>query len=205
MPDGMTRAAAATPWTQTAGGRAVDLLHPRAEQIALDDIAWHLAGIRRFNAATRCGWTVAAHSRLVERIIADRWPHVPALRLAALLHDAHEAYLGDITSPVKLALAQVDAGAALTLRTLEHGLQRAIHQALGLDRILPFEWREAIHEADLRALDAERITFMQPQPRAWAPLPPAPPGTRLDTSLDQEREAVTFAAVAQRLQRQVAA
>ena len=168
MPDDVGQVIA--PWMQTASGRAFDLLTPRPAQVSLDDIAHALARIARFSGHTPEVWSVAAHSRLVTRIVAQRSSD-RELRLAALLHDAHEAYLGDMTRPVKEALAWLDPGARETWRLLEQRIQGAIHHAFGLPAFLPVAWSDAIHHADACALHVEGIMFMTPFARPWHPLP----------------------------------
>jgi len=96
----MTRRACAM---RTVGGRWVDLLDPNPHDIAIEDIAYHLSRINRFTGAT--GYSVAQHSVLVSRLCRKA--------LAGLLHDAHEAYLGDWSRPVQSALRVLGAGEAL--------------------------------------------------------------------------------------------
>jgi uncharacterized protein len=81
----------------------VSLLSPTPDVIHIRDIAHHLALINRFNGATETPYSVAQHSVLVaDLLLAKKQPaHVC---LWGLLHDAHEAYLGDLTTPVKYAL-----------------------------------------------------------------------------------------------------
>ena len=90
-----------------SNGKGLDLLNPRAEDIDFAVIAEHLAKENRFNGATknRC-YSVAEHSvrcaMAALNACGDR-------RLAAylLLHDGHEAFLKDDTTPKKRALATV--------------------------------------------------------------------------------------------------
>lgn len=80
-------------WIVTRSGRRVWPLDPRPEDIDIDDIAYALAGTFRFRGHSRI--TVAQHSVAVAHAVPRRW------RLAALLHDAAEAYLGDLPRPLK--------------------------------------------------------------------------------------------------------
>lgn len=89
----------------TASGRHVDLLAPRVEDVDFKDIAEHLAKENRYNGATRgCTYSVAEHvCRGTDAIFeATGMPEVAA---AFLLHDAHEAYTKDDTTPKKRAIA----------------------------------------------------------------------------------------------------
>jgi len=82
-------------WCGLYSGKCIDLANPRPEDIEIRDIAWSLAHTIRFNGHLEYQISVAQHSICVAQL-------VPAhLRLAALLHDALEAYLGDIVRPVK--------------------------------------------------------------------------------------------------------
>ena len=86
-------------WIQTASGRAVDLLEPTPRSIEIEDIAYALAHTPRFAGAASEFYSVAQHSVTLSRVA----PTI-ALARAALLHDASEAYLGDVASPLKRLL-----------------------------------------------------------------------------------------------------
>jgi 5'-deoxynucleotidase YfbR-like HD superfamily hydrolase len=85
----------------TASGREIDLLEPDPARISLADIAHHLSQINRWNGASQRPISVAQHSLLVSRALER---HGPRLAMLGLLHDAHEAYMGDIATPVKNGL-----------------------------------------------------------------------------------------------------
>ena len=70
----------------------------------------------------------------------------PELGLAGLHHDSHEAYVGDIPTPLKRVLGE-------PLRLMVEQIDAAIATALGLD-MTAFE-HEAIHKADAEALRME--------------------------------------------------
>ena len=162
MPDAET-----APWAQTYTGRAVDLLLPKVEQIHLDDICVALERLPRFNGHTTHPWSVAAHSLCVADALelTGALPE-PAERLAALLHDAHEAYTGDIISPMQAAIDRTE------IRAIQAGLQQAIHQRFGLPASLPHNTIVAIKQADLAMLAREKDSLMAAPPRPWIDLPP---------------------------------
>ena len=83
------------PAISTRSGRRLYLQNPNAGQIHIDDIAHGLAHQCRFNGQTNKFYSVAQHSVMVASILP------PELRLAGLLHDAAEAYLGDSVQPLK--------------------------------------------------------------------------------------------------------
>ena len=70
-------------------------LHLEPHRIMLDDICHALALINRYGGHTPYPYSVAQHSLLVGSILP------PELRLWGLLHDAAEAYLGDMIAPLK--------------------------------------------------------------------------------------------------------
>lgn len=91
-----------TPTTITTwpSGTAVDLALPDLDMIDLRDIAHALALLPRYTGHTPTAYSVATHC-----LIGSHF--VPAgLALEFLLHDAHEAYLGDVSTPLKRLLAE---------------------------------------------------------------------------------------------------
>jgi len=128
-------------WQLMASGRRVWPLDPRPEDIDIGDIAHHLSRICRWNGATRRHYSVAEHSyalalhfRLQGNLELARW---------ALLHDAAEAYTGDIVRPLKRA---IDIG------HIERRLERVIWPKFGLHGELPRE----VLRADTAILGDER-------------------------------------------------
>jgi len=75
----------------------------KGEVIRIEDIAHSLSLICRFGGHCRVHYSVAEHSCLTEEIV-HHLGGTQQDRLAALLHDASEAFLGDWTSPVKSIL-----------------------------------------------------------------------------------------------------
>ena len=96
----------------TASGRLVDPFNLRLEDIAIEDIAHSLSMQCRFNGHCARFYSVAEHSVLVSRLV------LPKNRLWGLLHDAQEAYLGDIITPIKQqvpAIQEVEANLQLLI------------------------------------------------------------------------------------------
>lgn len=81
-------------WIQTYTGKKFYPLAPRIEDICIDDIAHALSNICRYGGHSREFYSVAQHCTLV-----SDW--MPTDKLHGLLHDASEAYLGDVVRPVK--------------------------------------------------------------------------------------------------------
>jgi len=72
-------------------------LDPRAEDINIKDIARSLANTCRYGGHVPKFYSVAQHSILCAQQIVDD----DVLRKWALMHDASEAYIGDIPIPIK--------------------------------------------------------------------------------------------------------
>lgn len=84
-------------------GLKVDLLNLTSEMITLTDIATGLSNICRFGGQIQPFYSVAEHTILVW------WLAPQHLKRAALLHDAAEAYLGDVIKPFKVLLGKAYA------------------------------------------------------------------------------------------------
>ncbi len=82
-------------WFETFSGVKFWALDPLPSEIHLTDIAHALSHICRWNGHCSTFYSVAQHSMLVASICD------PANRKWALLHDASEAYLGDMIAPLK--------------------------------------------------------------------------------------------------------
>lgn len=81
--------------SQIYGGKVVDLANPKEDDIDLLSISHALSKTCRFNGNTKQFYSVAQHSVLVSHLIPAPYAKY------GLLHDAHEAFIGDITTPVK--------------------------------------------------------------------------------------------------------
>lgn len=92
----------------------IDFLDPKPDGMCRYDIAVGLANTNRFFGQTLSPFSVAEHSVLVLRIFDVLYPDAPlAERQYALCHDAHEAYINDIGSPLKRAIETLAYDAAL--------------------------------------------------------------------------------------------
>lgn len=135
-----------TDWIMTYTGRAFYPTEPRIEDIVIEDIAHALAHVCRFAGHTRSFYSVAQHSVLV----ADECPE--SMRLYALLHDASEAYLGDVPRPLKRLSEWSD------YRGCEDRLKALIYARFGLPEIEPKE----LKIIDRRMLRTEQRDLMPP-------------------------------------------
>ena len=142
-------------WMLTLSGIRLDLANPTPDMIDFYDIATALARTERF--AHHCpveGYSVLQHSLLVASLFDD-----PVERRYALLHDAHEAYIGDIITPVKQFLSGISE--------LEQRLDAAIFAKAGLEPTMPPQIRERVMDADLAVLRREVIDLIGSSPEAY--------------------------------------
>lgn len=84
----------------TYTGTFLDPLNPESSEIHLNDIAHSLAMLCRFTGHSSKFYSVAEHSVRISELLEEREFDTSSL-LAGLLHDAAEAYLGDISYPIK--------------------------------------------------------------------------------------------------------
>lgn len=84
----------------TRSGRKLDPLNIMPDDIDIEDIAYSLSMQCRFNGHCKNFYSVAQHSiRVAEAATGN--PHHEKYRLELLLHDAAEAYIGDLITPIK--------------------------------------------------------------------------------------------------------
>jgi hypothetical protein len=115
----------------TVSGRFVDLLAPDWRDIDLDDVAHGLARVNRWAGQARRAFSNAEHCLLAGRLVPPRF------RLAADLHDAHEAIIGDLIKPFKRALvARVGENVAFAVKRIKFDLDVAVARAV-VERFAP--------------------------------------------------------------------
>jgi 5'-nucleotidase len=144
---------------QTFTGLRFSPLEPDPEAIAIEDIAHGLAHHCRFGGHAATYYSVGQHSCVVADAVRERGGGRDTV-LYALLHDASEAYLGDLPHPVK---HRSEFGALY--REIEEPLQTAILTRFGLAAAPP----PLVKEVDRAALAAERALLMRPADDAWWP------------------------------------
>lgn len=146
----------------TASGRRFYPFAPERGGVQIDDVIHALARISRFTGHTRGEhiYSVAQHSVLVASIVADELGH-PEHALAALLHDAPEAFYGDVASPLKAGLSEYRVTYALG--------EDAVMRSLGVSLPLP----PVVHQGDMIALATEARDLMCADWEDWGlPYPP---------------------------------
>lgn len=101
---------------QTFTGRYIDLANIKDDDLCIEDIAHSLSNQCRYGGHTRLFYSVAEHSVLASKLgkyFCMKYPEEMKLAfgqtrnsatgyaLALLLHDASEAYLSDVITPIK--------------------------------------------------------------------------------------------------------
>jgi uncharacterized protein len=157
--------------TYTGG---VDLLDPKPETITRKAIAIGLAHINRWCGCTELPVTDAQHSVVVMQIFRRLNPDLAWAGIYALLHDAHEYLIGDITTTTADRMESRVPGFKLQLEAEKARLDVFIRQAFGIPEpdanILA-----AVHEADHFAAFVEWVSFV-PNGNGSNPFAPPPRG-----------------------------
>jgi uncharacterized protein len=146
-------------WMLTASGTGFNLALVDQASISLQDVGHHLSTINRFTGAAARPISVAEHSLLVLEILKIFGVTDPSVLLAGLMHDAHEAYTNDVSSPMKQLI-----GEAWDFQ--EQRIQRAVLKRF---KVLTAYTSAAdvIRRADLTALMTERKYLLPPTGPAW--------------------------------------
>lgn len=170
---------------ETVSGKLVNVTNPNPDDISINDIAWAISRLPRFagHSITETAYNVAQHSvyvaELLEEILTkslhDELPYdvryaavnivaignIKEVLLKALLHDAHEAYTGDIPSPVKRIPELRE-----TIKLIEMKLDHAIRTKVDLPELTDSE-RLIIKYCDRLAQAIEGYQFMPSRGLNW--------------------------------------
>lgn len=144
---------------QTFTGNPFYPLDPQPHEIEIDDIAHALSNICRFGGHCREFYSVAQHSVMVSRIV------LPQFALQALLHDAAEAYVGDMVKPFKCLMPEFE------------NAEEKVFAAIARRFNFPEELNRQVKAADSILLATEARDLMHLGPiwekwlAGWTPLP----------------------------------
>lgn len=139
-----------TPTILTSQGRYFNLLQPNHHHIEIGEIAHALGNICRFTGHVREFYSVAQHSYHASYLV----PREHAL--AALLHDAAEAYVGDVATPLKHLLPEYQG--------IEARVEAEVFKRFGISAPL----HPCIKQADLIMLSTEKRDLMPEHVDDWA-------------------------------------
>lgn len=140
-------------WINTYSGEKLDINAPDAENINIEDIAHALSRVCRYGGHCEPFYSVAQHCVLVS-LILDSTPYA----FEGLMHDAAEAYIGDIVAPLKTLLPEY--------LEIEHRFERVIANKFGLE-FDGTQWPKAVKAADWTALFAEKKAML-PNAGVWS-------------------------------------
>jgi 5'-nucleotidase len=132
-------------WIITYTGLKFYHLNPQPEMIRIEDIAHSLSQLCRWTGHTKFFYSVAQHSVYASLVCK------PEYAFACLMHDAAEAFLGDMNRPLKHFTA---AGPAYL--QIEEKIEAVIFRKFGLPSVL----LPAVKEVDVQMLYAEKAQLM---------------------------------------------
>lgn len=144
---------------KTLSGKQFNLFEPTREMVDIHDIAAGLSNKGHFSGLTPSFFSIAQHSIMVCDEYSFWEPYIdPHLKLLALLHDAAEAYIGDMIKPLKVRIPQ--------FIEVEENIQKAICSRFALD----YSSLHLIKSADIFIQEVEynafyrggRITYLNP-------------------------------------------
>lgn len=127
---------------RTFTGIYMNVFEPTIDMICIEDIAHALSNQCRFGGHLPEFYSVAQHSLLCSQLVSDKY------KLQALLHDASEAYLLDIPSPIKRSLSNY--------KEIEDKLMLLIAEKFGFN--YPLE--KPVKNIDKKLLELEWNTLM---------------------------------------------
>lgn len=135
---------------QTKNGFEFDPSTGKINTIDIRDITHALSNLCRYAGHCKKFYSVAEHSVLTYKIAKKLWPDDLKTQWAALLHDATEAYVGDVPTPLKVLLPRFN--------TIEDELQSEIARVFGIK--WTDEITQKVKQVDLQALATEaKILF----------------------------------------------
>ena len=136
-------------WINTLSGQHFSFADTDPDTISIEDIAGALSNLCRFTGHVQDFYSVAQHSVYVSRLVP------PEMALEALLHDAAEAYCGDVSSPLKALLPDYQS------------IEYLIDMTIRFKFELPAAMSAQVKRADLIMLATERRDFDMDDGTPW--------------------------------------
>lgn len=141
---------------KVSAGHYVDLANPDPSTIEVKSIAAALSKVCRFGGHCPQFYSVAEHCIHATALACSEGYTGDAL-IAVFLHDAAEAYIGDMVKPLKVTMPQY--------RETEQRIEAAIQAAFGVDFS---KWMDVIKRFDRAMLKAEKVTMWPEDTEKWA-------------------------------------
>ena len=141
-------------WFQTFMGGRFYPLDPQSHEIDPRDIARGLAYQCRFVGQVSHFYSIAQHSVLCADMALEEYGDNHPLARVMLMHDATEAYVGDMNRPLKSLLPDY--------RDIEHATWRAIARRF----VLPLEMAPEVKAIDNKVLAIEKAALC-PNAEPW--------------------------------------
>src|SRR5918995_7449707 len=161
------------PYLQTVSGRWVNPFDPDPDQLDPDDIARALANQCRFGGHCRAFYSVAQHSVIVSMLVEAGGGDAEDC-FAALMHDATEAYLGDMPHPIKhrsplgAAFKEAEAGLEAVLRA-RFSIKADVPEIKRIDRALLATERRSVSGESWEWPELEGVEALDIELVAWTP------------------------------------
>lgn len=136
-------------------GLYLDLADPQPDQITIEDIAGGLSKLCRFGGQIETFYSVAEHCvHCVEQAEADGLPL--ETQIACLMHDAAEAFIGDMVKPLKVMMPEY--------KDVEQNMEAVINAKFGIDML---HQQEHVRKIDHEMLIAERRALFTADNVMW--------------------------------------
>ena len=148
-------------WMQTYTGRKFYPMDPRAEDVDPRDIAHALGMLCRYNGHVDRFYSVAEHCVLLSYAVPDR------LALWALMHDATEAYLGDMVRPLKVSQPGYVVAEDRVMVAIAKRFDLDITTSIGLNDEVIVHLPDEVKAADTRILLDEKLALMSRTKHPW--------------------------------------
>lgn len=140
---------------KVAAGHYVDLAAPSPDSIDILTVAASLSKLCRFGCHVPIFYSVAEHCIHATALAVSEGLVGDALR-AVFLHDAAEAYIGDVVKPLKVMLPDY--------AVVERRMEQAVAKSFGVD----FErWADVVKRFDRMMLKAEKLTLWPDDREEW--------------------------------------
>ena len=144
-------------YLMTFSGTKVSVLNPQVSQIHVRDICHALAMQCRYNGQCVKFYSVAEHVIKGAMLLENQKAPVPVIK-AWLLHDASEAYVGDVIRPVKMYLPE--------FKEIENVFHNVIYTKYDVDR-----YEEEVFSMDNIMCALEKHVLMSQSKDVWKGLP----------------------------------